>query len=706
MLADSPRVSEAAVIYDDRNQPMENVDWMQRARSAFASSDMWFNASVRHALEQDYKQFQSQHPTGSVYHSEGYKGRSKLFDPKTRSTIRRNEAIAAEAFFSTDDVVTVTPEDDANEIEVSAAKMMQFLLQWRLTNTIPWFLLLNGAYQDAQKAGVVVGFVHWDKRKDKPIVEIIPPENIRIDSAASWFDPMGTSPYVIRFKPMYVKDVKAMMQSGEWTWTNETDIAASTIPPDTIRQVRQERRPDPLKQSTAITDYSVCWVHEYIMEDNGMDVVFHTLGQIHLLESPKPIEAIYAHGIRPFVMGQCVIETHKTYPSSVCKLTRDMQTAINSQINLRRDNQNFSMTKRFFVKRGKSVDTFSLRRPGLNPVTEMDNPAEDVKVVEIPDVTSSAYQEQDRLNLAFDDIAGTTSNATVQSNRKLNETVGGMNLLKADSTQVSGYQLRTFVETFVEPMLKLLVAVEAHYELNEKIINMALRAADADKLALPEGFILPDDLLMQQLMLKCNVGMGATSPVDKVNRFITTLSGLKNLMTDDVLQKLGLKIDEVIKELFGNLGYKDGKRFFDMDAADPRIAQLESTIQQLQQAMAAKWPPEVMQAQIDKLKAEVKLLAAKKVETGVKASYEAIQGAGAVAANPQLAPVADVIMAGADYQAPVPMGDDPNFPMPEVGMNPLEPGMTTNEPPQPQPMAGPGVGQAQGIETMRTNDNG
>jgi len=48
-----------------------------------------------------------------------------------------------------------------------------------------------------------------------------------------------------------------------------------------------------------------------------------------------------------------------------------------------------------------------------------------VKELKSSDVTRSSYEMQDRLNVDFDDIAGSFSTSSVASNRKLNETVGG-----------------------------------------------------------------------------------------------------------------------------------------------------------------------------------------------------------------------------------------------------------------------------------------
>lgn len=74
---------------------------LQLAQDAFSGSTSYFDANIRPRAERDLRAFQSLHPTGSKYLSETYRSKSKIFRPKTRATIRRNEAIASEAFFST-----------------------------------------------------------------------------------------------------------------------------------------------------------------------------------------------------------------------------------------------------------------------------------------------------------------------------------------------------------------------------------------------------------------------------------------------------------------------------------------------------------------------------------------------------------------------------------------------------------------------------
>lgn len=121
---------------------------------------------------------------------------------------------------------------------------------------------------------------------------------------------------------------------------------------------------------------------------------------------------------------------------------------------------------------------------------------------------------------------------------------------------------------------------------------------------------------------------------------------------------------------------------------------------------------------------EIKNIDAKSVQTGVQASYSAMQGGAQIAQMPQIAPIADQIMQGAGYQRPNPGGDDPNFITPEqtaardirspyiegdgaqIGSEGLvDMQVQQNTSPMSPPVPQQGKSPMQGIETARTSDN-
>lgn len=643
--------------------------WLDLARDAYTTSTTYLDAYLRPEWERAIRQWQGKHTVGSKYMSDAWQKRSCVFRPKTRSAVRKNEAAAAAAFFSTQDVVEIKPVDDSDPMNLMAGEIMQGMVNFRLTKTIPWFLTLLGAYQEAQKVGVCASYQYWEYEEgkaDKPCIELIPPENLRIDPGANWIDPINTSPYLIHLIPMYLGDVLTRMRTPDpktleprwYPLTPAELMSASGEQNDSTRMVRDGNRADPKEQSnSAFDEFTIVWIRRNIIRKDGVDWLFYTAGGEYLLSDPVPLKTVYHHGMRPYAMGACVLEAFKVYPSGIVTLTRDIQDELNEVTNQRLDNIKFVLNKRYFVKRGAQVDVRSLTRNAPGGVTMMNDPDADVKELNWPDVTGSSFQEQDRLNLDFDDLAGTFSQSTVQANRSLNETVGGMTLISDGANQVSEYQLRMFSETWVEPVLRQLVALEQTYETDPIVFKFAGQNSQLFKTYNLSQ--IPDQLLSVDMNVSVNVGIGSTNPETQVRRFFYGMESLAKVVGPDQFAQR-LDFEEVVKEAFGKLGYKDGKRFFNLDQEDPRIAQLQAQIEQLQQQLMMKRSPEVDAATAEKIRAEA-------VNSRVDAALKAMQAGQTIATIPAVAPVGDEILTSAGFED---MNGPPVATPPEAGYSP------------------------------------
>ncbi|MDH5451737.1 MAG: hypothetical protein OEX14_00140, partial [Paracoccaceae bacterium] len=613
-------------------------DWLSIAKSSYEDSTQFIDTSLRARWESNERAFQGRHPSGSKYHSDTYKHRSKLFRPKTRTTIRQGEAAAAASFFSNEDVISVNPLDDNNVEAKASAAINKELLQYRLTTPnqrigIPWFLTCVGAYQESEKYGVVCSKQWWEYRerkekvevplidpvsgqpvidaatgqpimtiqektvieRDRPRIDLIPLENIRIDRGADWRDPINTSPYVIIKHPMYVHEVEERMsapdpKTGQPPWkrlaAGDLKAAAGDNELDSTRSFREDGRQDSRDSETAIDEYSIVWVHENIVRWNGRDWVYYTAGTRAMLSDPVLLEEVYLHakdGDRPLVMGYCVLEAHKTYPSGKPQLVEGLQQEANELVNLRLDNVKLALNKRYKVKRGRQVDLRSLLRNAPGSVTLV-NEMDDVDVIETRDVTSSAYAEQDRINVDFDDIIGAFTPGSVQTNRQMNETVGGMEMLSGAANLLGELDLRVFAETWVEPVLRQALKMEQAYETDTTLLALAGQNANIyQRFGINE---ITDGLLSQDLTVRVNVGIGATDPKQRLMKFRVATETLGSIMGPGMVQQLNM--DEVIKEVFGALGYRDGSRFFKKDGPDPIVEQLTAQLEQLQRKLETR----------------------------------------------------------------------------------------------------------------------
>jgi len=596
--------------------PIKN-EWLSKARSAFDQSTTFMDNNYRKQWEDNIRHFRSKHHTDSKYLKDSYKYRSKVFRPKTRSAIRSNEAAASVAFFANQDVVNIEPQNPNDEFQQASADVLRELVSYRLDKTIPWFQTCIGGFQDAEVTGVVASYQAWDYEetadgriiKDEPTIEIIPIENIRLSPSAKWTDPVNTSPYLIRLIPMYVIDVKLKMEQedpktgkSKWKKLDEGELrAASPSRFDSTQLTREGDREDKYTGSstTELSDYDIVWVHQNFMRiDGNQDVVFYTLGTQYMLTEPVPIEELFFHGERPIVIGCGVIETHRLYPSGVAQLGENIQKEINEVANQRLDNIKLVLNKRFLIRRGGQVDIKSLVRNVAGSGTLVSDVNADVKTLDFQDVTGSSYAEQDRLNVDYDDVVGTFSASTVQSNRKLNETVGGMSMLQGASNSLVEYIIRTFSETWVEPVIRQLMKLEQKYETDMTVLTLAAEKAQVfQRYGVDE---ITDELLNQELTTTVNVGMGATDPMTKITNFML---GVRTISEITQNSPPGLfDIREVAKEVFGRIGYKDGARFFteqmEGQEQDPEKMQMAETMQQMQMAI------EEMQAQLQEKQSE------------------------------------------------------------------------------------------------------
>ncbi len=630
-------------------------DWLKLARSAFQSSTTYVDANYRRHWEDSIRAFNNQHPSESKYNQPAYDKRSKLYRPRTRTILRKNEAAAAAAFFSNNDVTDIQANDPSNLAEVASAAINKQLLQYRLTRTIPWFQVVLGGLQDAQKTGVACAHVYWDYRekspeamaldgvriaeeaieategeeeeeenegdneypeqeslpqgafqatdeetleeeeekpkvkavvvvqegpvvlRDQPAVDLIPVENLRIDPSANWIDPVNSSPYVIHLIPMYSMDVKARMRSGEWFKVGDELIAAATeITPDTTRITRNKNKDDPYTMADRdVADYEIVWVQRHIHKHNEEDWTFYTLGDVAMLTDAHPLKESVFTGKRPYVIGNCNIETHVAYPSSIAQLARALQDETNEIANQRVDNVKFVLNKKFLVRRGKEADVSGLIRNVPGGVVMMDDPEADVKELQWTDVTASAYEEQKALQQEMDELLGNFNPAALMMAGANNAPARNLVMLSNSQGTLTEYLIRTYVETFVQPILRMLLLLEQKYETDQVVLALAGKKAQLyQRFGIDR---ITDELLEQELTLNVNVGMGATDPTQKLNKFIAGLTAYTSIVSRPFP---GMNVQEIGKEVFGLLGYADGTRFTTVD--NPQIVQLQQALQQLQ----------------------------------------------------------------------------------------------------------------------------
>lgn len=585
--------------------------YLRIAKEAFDTSTTFVDSNYSKDWQDSIRHFQNKHMAGSKYYSDAYKYRSKMFRPKTRAAVRQNEAAVAASFFSQLEIMAHEPEDDNDPFQLAGAALRQELINYRLgrIGQIPWFQVCVGAMQEANVYGVVTSKQFWDyeekteripidgvmnedgshayaeqvvKVKDRPDIKLIPIENVRFDPAAEWTDVVKTSPYFIHMDPVRIGDVRKKINRGEWLPVDESFLlSARNASYDSTRQARSGEREDETdpRFSKELSDFDIVWVHENFIREDGEEKHYYTLGTLARLTEVRPLTEVYLHNERPFVVGTCVIEPHKAIPDAPVHLAKGLQKEANEISNSRQDNVKLVLNKRYLVRRGKQVDTQSLVRNAPASVTFVNDIEKDVFPLEFSDVTASAYAEQDRVNLDMDELLGSFSQGSIQSNRKLNETVGGMQLLAGSSNNMSQYLIRVFSETWAEKVVNQIDKLEQYYESDINLLNLMASRAGIAKYGIQQ---VTKDLLMVPSHVRINVANSAMDPGLRLGMFMEAMKAYTEIRMN---MPPDLDPEPIKAYIFGMLGFRNADRFSVDTEGNPQLAQAQQIIEQLQQQL-------------------------------------------------------------------------------------------------------------------------
>lgn len=616
--------------------PPDDATLIRLAKAAENQAVTFANENWRNQWRSNYKQFRSEYTDNSKYKSADYRHRSKIFRPKTRIAVTKDMAAAAETLFATVDSVTVTASDETSREQVANAELQRALLNYRLDrtsgkNAIPWFMTAMGARQDCQIVGICVSKQFWTYRvkrtvvkvpiwdeatgevigeetqeqvkvvRDKPECDLVAPENVGMDAAASWVDPVNSGAYFYVRYPMRVRDVKNMMKDPRGSWRNlaleDKDFTAARVRQFESADVRRAREggTDRMDNDTSnAREFDVVWVVEWFIRDGEDDWNFWTLGNSVMLSDPVPTEESYPWrgGERPYRIGYGNIEAHRIVPQSPVETLTPLQLEINDITNLRLDCLKQSITPVAKVVRGKKIDTEALKR--RYPVLYVDN-VEDVEWDRPPEGAASSFAETSRLDTDFDDLAGTFNGGSVANNRQVGETVGGMRLMAGSASAISRFYMRLFIETWVEPVLSDIAKLEAYYESDEKILALAQKRAPAmAKFGIDE---LTDDLLMEEVIVR--VSAGSADQQAKMTKLATAIDLTGKMVQVSTRFKTGeirLKEEALINEIWGSADIRDAfDRFFEYgepmpppDDAAPQGASPEELAAQAQEGEAQR----------------------------------------------------------------------------------------------------------------------
>lgn len=619
--------------------PMTEPQLMKLMRSAYAQGTNYQQTILQPRWLSAYNAYNNKHNADSKYSSTRFRGRTRLFRPKTRSTARKKQAEAAAALFATSDALIVRAGDESDPKQLASAELQAGLLKFRLDRSnensgIPWFMVSMGAHLSAQQTSVCISKQYWEYRReqtgtkpvmmplppqivplagvsevqvgeepiyrilrDRPRVQLFPPEDVIRDPAGAWEDQAQDSSYLILRHQMSVEAARTFLDEANEKSTvrfhdlSDDQLVAAAGNSGTaegtsamVRRAREHGGNDRYSDQTVDNAYKTVWLHENFFRIGGVDYCFWTLGDRTLISDVIETEKAYPEqgGARPVTIGVSALEPFKIDPMSPIESWQPLQQEINDVVNLRLDTMKQTIAPLAKVKRGRSVDVRAIQNRTPDSIVYMQDMG-DVEFDRPGDVGSAAYAEMERLNADFDDQAGNFSAGSVQTNRSMNETVGGMNLMARSAGALGEFDLRVWIETWVEPVLRQLIKLIQYYESDQNVI-----ATSAKRAKLMQRFNvdqITDDMLTSQVTLTVDVGIGSSDPMMSLQKFEKASQITVGLFGEKIQGEF--KRDAVIDEVFGKAGYQDAaERFFNKTVEeDPRLKEAEKVIQEMQGAL-------------------------------------------------------------------------------------------------------------------------
>jgi hypothetical protein len=559
----------------------------------------------RKSWSRTYRAFHQEHAVGSKYTSNDYKNRSKLFIPKTRSAIRKDMAAVAASLFGSVDAISTGPGDEADAGQRASADLIQALVNYRTSRSsgkaaLPWFHVAMGARQTSMLTGICLSKQYWklevkkhgtekfkidpndpnsvEKERDvfKPIIDrpdamLFPPENFTIDPTADWTNPAQDAAYIHLKFPMRIDEIRRKQNDPRNPWkplslTELKAVAAnSRADMEAIRRSREQGL-DRYDETQTGRTFDVIWVFESFIRTAGEDWTFLSVGGKHLLTDPRPTEEVYPeqYGERPLALGYGSFEAFRIFPMSPAESWQMLQQQGNELQNLTLDAVKQSVMPVAKVVRGKQVDLEALKKRGQGTAIMVNN-ADDVTWDRPPDIGAAVENLKKEIDIDFDDIAGQQNYGNVAQNNSLGKTLGGLKLAAGAANSVQEFDIRIWIETYVEKVLAQLVRLEQFYESDKIILGICGNKA---KLLQKHGINeITDELLEDEVTNVCNAGLGSGDPqqrLAKLSDAVGVITPILQASKDFQSGKRKINADAFIEEVFGAVGYKDGgARFFE-----------------------------------------------------------------------------------------------------------------------------------------------
>lgn len=404
------------------------------------------------------------------------RNRSKIYFRKVWSIVWRLVAAFYNAFLRDTINFKLIPVDTIDDPRKAA--VLQKIVQYRYRRMMrkdSLFMKHVWSFFDIGNLGLCTGKLCWEYdeqlKKDGPKYVSYAPEQVYLDFRAD-------TKYDMEY---YMFENYLSYSQLESNGYQNLEKAKKASPSNEVRNVRNSGGRDPL-QNPGSTEYPAAGSYTEGTSDKDETSGLYVVTECFYKEDGKwkfcvlhgadsyakdPIDSPYGDSIT-LILGSCLTDPHKLIGEGFPESMEGPQESFNFNINMRKDNVALALNKPTLIARYGNVDMNALvnRAPGKGILADDIN---QVKEMDIQDVTRSSYAEGDADVGMMQDVSGITSALDGTSNAG-SATETQVNL--SQGTAKLDLYTAIVAETYFTDFINTLTELVSRFETDEKIYQV------------------------------------------------------------------------------------------------------------------------------------------------------------------------------------------------------------------------------------------
>lgn len=446
--------------------------------------------------------------------------KSRIFFPMINTKVKRVLASFQEAYFSNDEFAKVSPTDEEPQNTI-IAEALQKAADFYTSKEMKLFSNFDEIFLEAIVYGTAIAKVMWDGTK--PRIDKLSIDDVYFDPSARSFEDCR---FVIEKIYLTQSDIAKLQRDGIY----DNTFDAYSLNQDSLSNAAG---------LVANNKYSKVVLHDVYFKENGKWYLATVHNKTTIVRSPVELTdglPIFAGYLVPQFIAPLDYTAIRSYGDSPIASLIPLQDEMNARRNQQIDALGLQLNPKMIVQLGSGIDPLDLKR-GAGSIIKANN-INGVQVLPPPNIASS-INEVSRLDAELQEAIGVTSYNSGVDSSQLNNTATGISILSQEAnTRIQAY-IRSFNETFMEPVFM-------------QLCRLIYKYGDA------RFFDGIDRSAPLKASISINTGIGATNKQVQLNAYQTAYQMFMAMQDVPNARR-------ILKEILPILGIKNTKEYFEND---------------------------------------------------------------------------------------------------------------------------------------------